>query len=270
MSQRRRQARLLSLRFTGPPPPPCGPGPARSVPAAGAPPRASLGPPHLCARRGRPHFLQQRPGRSCGSPASRGGLGKGLEEVSAPPRAPQPRLLRLQLAYLGPARGQRGALGPARRLELEPRGGPRPPPRPLPAPPARRPGRRRGPSERGAGQTAHGQAWSPPGAAVARALPPTPLGAGRVHPGPTPPPPIPPPNPVPGRAHPGPQSPSFLLPDPVPGRAHPGSHSTTSLLSPTPVPGRAHPGPTPPPRFPGARRASPPCSPDLASPPPPG
>lgn len=56
----------------------------------------------------------------------------------------------------------------------------------LPAPPARRPGRRRGHWERGAGQTAHGRARSPPGA-VARALPPPPAerppsrGPGHAH-----------------------------------------------------------------------------------------
>lgn len=55
MSQRRRQARLLSLRFTGPPPPPrlCGPRPARPSPAAGGSPHPAW-PPRLGARWGAP------------------------------------------------------------------------------------------------------------------------------------------------------------------------------------------------------------------------
>lgn len=114
MSQRRRQARLLSLRFTGPPPPPprlCGPRPAR-VPAAGAPPRAPLGPPRLGARWGRPHGPQRRPERSRGSSAARGQRG-GVLLVGGPPRA-GPAPLRLRLPQ-GPPAG-------SARLRAEPGG----------------------------------------------------------------------------------------------------------------------------------------------------
>lgn len=123
MSQRRRQARLQSLRFTGPPPPPrlYGLRPACPVPAAGASPRRSR-PPRLGARRAR-----------------------------LPPAAPGAR------AGARPPRGAPGRI-PAGSLELEPRV-----PAPLlPSPPCgSHPGRRRRRPERGAGQTAHGRALVP-------------------------------------------------------------------------------------------------------------
>lgn len=72
VSQRRRQARLLSLRFTGPPPPPprlYGPRPARPVPAAGASPRRSR-PPRLGACRAR--LPPAAPGARAGARPPRG------------------------------------------------------------------------------------------------------------------------------------------------------------------------------------------------------
>lgn len=73
MSQRRRQARLQSLRFTGPPPPPrlYGPRPARPVPAAGASPRRSRAP--------TPRRLPGPTSSSCSRSASR-------SEAAAGPR----------------------------------------------------------------------------------------------------------------------------------------------------------------------------------------
>lgn len=133
MSQRRRQARLLSLRFTGPPPPRlCGPRPAwpesppRARPARATTPRRSAG-------EGRPHFLQLRPQRGCGSPAARLGLScgaaGGLGSAPGLGRRPEYHRRRPPPAARGrAARWQCGASGQARRLEPEPSGGPRPRP----------------------------------------------------------------------------------------------------------------------------------------------
>lgn len=144
MSQRRRQARLLSLRFTGPPPPPrlCGPRPAR-LPKSPRPARLSAtrwDPPRLGALRGCPHFPQSAPLAPRAQPrelsAARGWVGRRRGALArprpAPPRAgtpppplpatPPPTVARPR------ARWQCAASGQARRLEPEPWGGPRPRP----------------------------------------------------------------------------------------------------------------------------------------------
>ncbi|XP_047382186.1 proline-rich protein 2-like [Sciurus carolinensis] len=164
-----------TLQAAGLPPPPrlCGPRPARPESPPRAPPRARLGH-HASAPRRAPHFLKLRPERGCGS-ALPAGLRQGSRQ---PPPGPAP----LRLAFPGPAsrppaRGQRGATGHAGRLEPEPCGGPGPRPSCyLRHPRGRRPGRRRGRSQRGAGQTEHGQASVPARRLAARA-PPSPPGA---------------------------------------------------------------------------------------------
>lgn len=88
MSQRRRRARLQSLRFTGPPPPPprlYGPRPARPVPAAGASPRRSR-PPRLGACR--PPLPPAAPGARAGARPPRGCAGPGPWNLS--PGCPRP------------------------------------------------------------------------------------------------------------------------------------------------------------------------------------
>lgn len=88
MSQRRRRARLQSLRFTGPPPPPprlYGPRPARPVPAAGASPRRSR-PPRLGACR--PPLPPAAPGARAGARPPRGCAGPGPWNLS--PGRPRP------------------------------------------------------------------------------------------------------------------------------------------------------------------------------------
>lgn len=245
MSQRRRQARLLSLRFTGPPPPPrlCGLGPARlesppraRLPAprwghhASAPARAP--PPPPAAPRAQP----REPGRPRrAEDRAPGGFGPALWH---------PLLLCLQLRSPRPKAGKEvprtqpgscnrslvcggGRLGPCpcSGLYLRPaRGAPGGGAGSRNAAPARlrraRPGLRPAPRLR------------------ARSRRPSSPGAGRAHPAPTPPLGDGP-NPFPGQP-------------PAP-RHHP-------LSAPRPRSRARAPRPTPPPRSGVAIRASPPCS----------
>lgn len=157
MSQRRRQARLLSLRFTGPPPPPprlYGPRPARPVPAAGASPRRSrpprLGacrarlppaapgaragarPPRGCARPGgirperwnlSPACSRHRPATTCATRGSHPGRRRGRTGARRPADGsqpgPSPRLVPARSAL--PRAGAR-AQPPLLRLAPSPRG----------------------------------------------------------------------------------------------------------------------------------------------------
>lgn len=129
MSQRRRQTRLLSLRFTGPPPPPrlCGPGPARLE----SPPRARLPAPrsghHASAPSGAPPPPPAAPRAQLREPGRRRRAGEGARGGLGPARQ-HLLLLRLQLCSPGRIFWPRGAPNPAWRLEPEPRGGPRPRP----------------------------------------------------------------------------------------------------------------------------------------------
>lgn len=201
-----------------------GPRPAR-VPAAGTPPRASLG-----ARRGAPRFLHQRPGRSRASPAAHRQLGRGLLAVLAPPRStssfPGARQLTARCGWAQPGSWNLSpGVAPAPVSTCATRAAPREA--------ARAPGARRRAD------------CALPGLVSARRR-----GCARAPAAPRPAPAARTPSPLPrSRSGPQPRSPARALRaplphlltafDPIPGRARPGPHSPTPLLSPTRVPRRA-------------------------------